>query len=246
MRLKITLAYIGTDYNGWQRQPGRLTVQGLVEQAASRIASEEISVVGAGRTDAGVHAAGQVCHLNVTGPALDAWVPALNALLPTSIRAIEAIETTPDFHARYDVSLKTYRYHLDLHGVASPFLAPFAWHPGGELDIAAMSTAGSLLVGPTDQRAFATRPEAAARSRPIEACRVQRGRLVTITVVGRSFLRQAVRGIVGTLVAVGRGLRDPEEIPEIAASGERSRAGATAPAHGLLLQHVEYPQTCLY
>lgn len=242
MRLKLTVAYVGTAYSGWQRQPTERTVQGVLEAAVAAIVGRPVGVTGAGRTDAGVHASGQVAHLDVDDRIPPArWRSALNANLPADVRAIDCRAASEDFHARYGARRKTYRYAIDESPVASPFLAPFAWHVGTELDVEGMRAAAvGLLEGNLDQRAFASRPENADRPRPLESVTIERNRLLTLTVVGRSFLRYAVRGMVGTLVEVGRGRREPGTVAQLARSGARESAGATAPPHGLCLAVVDY------
>lgn len=241
MRLKITLAYVGTAYAGWQRQPHDPTVQRHLERALAAVDGAIVPTVGASRTDAGVHAAGQVAHADVRrGLDAEDWQRALNAHLPADVRVGRVEPATDDFHARYGASRKVYRYHVDESPVASPFLAPFAWHRPGSLDLEAMQCAARDLEGAIDQRTFATRPVDGERPRPLELVRVERDRLLTITVAGRSFLRYAVRGLVGTLLEVGAGRRHPDTVHELARSGRRDDAGATAPAHGLCLVRVEY------
>ncbi len=241
MRLKLTLAYVGTGYAGWQRQPDTATVQGVLEAAAGRTADRITAVSGAGRTDAGVHAAGQVAHMDVDGRLEpEVWLQALNARIPDDVRVLACEPVDPAFHARYDATRKIYRYCIDERAVASPFLAPFTWHVRQELDVEAMQGAATYLEGPVDQRAFATQPDSEDTIRPIESIRIERDRLVSVTVIGRSFLRYVVRGIVGTLVEVGRGRREPASLRELAASGDRDAAGAAAPARGLCLVRIDY------
>lgn len=241
MRLKLTLAYVGSGYSGWQRQPDKPTVQGLLESAAARTAGRIVAVTGAGRTDAGVHAAGQAAHLDADeGLSPQEWLQALNARLPQDIRVLACTVVDPGFSARYSATRKTYRYCIDDQAVASPFLAPFAWHVSQRLDDDAMRRAAAHLIGPVDQSAFATRSDKEQTIRPIDAVVIDRDRLLGITVIGRSFLRYAVRGMVGTLVEVGRGRRDPDSLRELVTAGDRSAAGATAPAHGLCLVRIDY------
>lgn len=244
MRLKLTLAYVGSRYAGWQRQPDEPTVQGVLEDAFAAIAGAPVGVVGAGRTDAGVHAAGQVAHADVEerlGP--DEWLRALNAKLPVDVRVVTCEAAAADFHARYDTRGKTYRYAIDEHAVASPFLAPFAWHVGPGLDLDAMRSAAEGLDGDIDQRTFATQPRDGDRPRPLDSVILARGRLLTLEFRGRSFLRYAVRGMVGTLLEVGRGRRAPGSVAALARSGDRASAGVTAPPHGLCLASVRYHTT---
>lgn len=241
MRIMLRLAYRGSAYHGWQIQPDRPTVQGRVEEAVAEVAGEEVSVTGASRTDAGVHAAGQVCHFDPPRrrpPGV--WKRALNALLPGAIRVLVAAEVDDGFHARYDAVRKVYRYHVDPSPVASPFLAAVAWHRPGRLDLVRMRTAAELIASASDQRAFATRPEDGP-PRPVRSCTVHRDRLLTVTVVGRSFLRRAVRGMAGTVVDVGGGRLELEEVRQAIRTGERRRAGRAAPPHGLVLVRVDYP-----
>lgn len=241
MRLKITLAYAGTAYAGWQRQPAQPTVQGWLEHALAAIEGDAVTAIGAGRTDAGVHAAAQVAHADARRDLdADGWRAALNAHLPADIRVTDVEAAAADFHARYGAVRKLYRYHVDESPVASPFLAPYAWHRPGGLNLEAMQRAARDLEGDVDQRTFATRPQDGDRPRPLDLVRVERGRLLSITVAGRSFLRYAVRGLVGTLVEVGVGRLQPEAIHELARSGRRDAAGPTAPPHGLCLVRVEY------
>ncbi len=245
MRVKITLAYVGTNYAGWQRQSNAPTVQGAVEAAAAVIADQPVTVYGAGRTDAGVHARGQVAHFDTSRdwPA-EEWQRALNALMPADVRVVDAAPADPLFHARHGARGKTYSYQLDTEAVASPFLAPYAWHVGSGLDEAALSAATEALLGRLDQRAFATQPEPGERTeRPLQSATIERdGSVVRITIRGRSFLRFAVRGMVGTIVEVARGRRTVASVRAAAESGDRTLAGATAPPHGLCLCRVHYQE----
>lgn len=248
MRLRFTLGYVGTAYAGWQVQPDQPTVQGELEAAVGAVGGRPAAVTGASRTDAGVHACGQVAHLD---PPRDlepgSWRDALNAHLPSDVRVLGCDAVGAAFHARHDARRKTYRYRLCLGEVAPPWLSPWAWHVGG-LDLEAMAAAADALEGDVDQRTFATRPDDRRPMRPLERVEVSRealptiadGGVATVTVVGRSFLRQAVRGIVGTLVEVGRGRRKVTGLRELALSGDRDAAGPAAPAHGLWLERVDY------
>jgi tRNA pseudouridine38-40 synthase len=241
--MKITVAYVGTRFAGWQRQLNAPTVQETIERAAAVVEGGAVAVHGAGRTDAGVHARGQVAHFD-TARTMEAgaWLRALNAHLPDDVRVSQAMVAAPDFHARHSAGGKTYSYRLDLRAVPSPFDAPFAWHVGPEMDLDALRNAANALLGPLDQRAFATQPETGGRpQRPLTAISVavDAGQAL-IVVEGRSFLRHAVRGMVGTMVEVGRGRRETDSVRAAARSGIRADAGATAPAHGLCLERVHY------
>ncbi|NKB90158.1 MAG: tRNA pseudouridine(38-40) synthase TruA [Acidobacteria bacterium] len=243
MRTKLTIAYVGTAYSGWQRQANAPTVQAALEDAAAAVAGMPTRVHGAGRTDAGVHAQGQVAHFDAD-KARDAatWQRAINAGLDSDIRVIAAMPVSDDFHARHSARGKTYRYALEGGAIQSPFSARYAWHVGADLDIRALQAGAEQLLGPLDQRAFATQPEDGGRpDRPLDSVSVQpTPRGIDIVFVGRSFLRHAVRAMVGTLVEVGRGQRGAESVRGVAASGDRTLAGATAPAHGLCLEAVHY------
>lgn len=243
MRVKLTVAYRGGDFAGWQIQPRQRTVQGVLEDAVAAVGGSAARVTGASRTDAGVHAAGQVCHFEAPVPRPpQVWQRALNALLGDDVRVLAAAEARADFHARFDALGKTYRYHVDRRPVASPFLAAFAWHRPEPLDVQAMRAAAALLLeARVDQRAFATRPDADRTVRPLQACELDEGATLSFTVRGRSFLRFAVRGLVGSLVEVGRGALDPEALVRAASRGDRAATGATAPPHGLCLVGVRYP-----
>ncbi len=242
MRLKLTLAYVGTAYAGWQRQPVAATVQASLEAAAAPVAGAAVAVAGASRTDAGVHARGQVAHLDIElGRRPEVIMAALNARLPRDIRVLECRAVAKEFHARHSAVGKLYEYTIDNRPVASPFRAPYAWHVATKLDVAAMQRAAEHLRGPLDQRAFSTQPVDGGRpDRPLESITLGGDGKLEIRVSGRSFLRYAVRGIVGTLVDVGLGRRLPSDLAELARSGDRAAAGATAPAHGLCLARVRY------
>lgn len=243
MRIKITLAYVGTAYAGWQKQNHTPTVQGAVEAAMAVVAGRAVTLYGAGRTDAGVHARGQVAHFETEKNLLPGdWQRALNALMPADVRVVEAVQVDSLFHARHDARGKTYSYQLDTNLVGSPFLSPYAWHVGPDLDSAALQAGAAALLGRLDQRAFATQPETGDRTeRPLQNAEVEVvDGLLRITIRGRSFLRFAVRGMVGTLVDVARGRRTADSVRAAAESGDRKLAGATAPPHGLCLERVHY------
>ena len=244
MRICLTVAYNGTAYAGWQVQPQESTVQGALEQVLLRTTSTEVRITGASRTDAGVHAAGQVCHFDPPESSepreAEEWQRRFNALLPADIRVLSASAVSYDFHARYSAIRKTYRYQIDNQPVASPFLAPFAWHCPGLRNVAAMREATACLAGDLDQRIFATQPEGNRPIRPIGRCSVEVDRLVTVTVTGRSFLRHAVRGMVGALVEVGSGRRSLAEMQTLVRSDPTGPRAVKAPAHGLCLATVEY------
>jgi tRNA pseudouridine38-40 synthase len=260
--LKITLAYDGSDFVGWQRQPGGASVQHALEQALARLCGGPVTVIGAGRTDAGVHASGQVASVRLdTGHDVLTLRRALNALLPDTVRVLDVADAPSGFHARFGAASKTYHYRIANGPVASPFLRRCAWHVPLALDVAAMRDAAGRLEGEHDFAAFRSSGAevrttvrrmlvsrladvASPSADPLDPATVPAGpddaRLLVYVVEGTGFLRHMVRGIVGTLVEVGRGRSRPELLTELLAGGDRSLAGPTAPAHGLCLASVRY------
>jgi tRNA pseudouridine38-40 synthase len=245
---KLTLAYDGTDFVGWQRQARGRSVQALVEDALARIEGGSVTVIGAGRTDAGVHALGQVASVQLTRP-MEAFElrRALNATLPPDVRAL-AVDLAPEgFNARYAAHSKSYRYRIVSDEVISPFDRRFAWHVPGPLDIVAMRRAASGLKGRHDFSAFqstgggATTPVREIAVSQLRASPVsETGLDITYEVIGQGFLRHMIRAIVGTLVQIGRGRVRADEVDTILRSRDRRRAGPTAPARGLVLVAVYY------
>ncbi len=252
--IKLTLAYDGTDYVGWQRQARGRSIQGEVERALAEIEGRAVVAVGAGRTDAGVHALGQVAGVQlahaIETPAL---VRAVNAKLPPAIRVLAAEVASAGFHARYAARRKTYRYHLVSGAVASPFGRRYAWHVRHALDVEAMRAAAAAFAGRHDFAAFqAVGTDVASSVRTVRSVSVEPANVVlgvpspagkpglTIDVVGDGFLRHMVRIMVGTLVAVGSGRVPANEVRAILASRSRERAGPTAPPQGLFLVAVDY------
>jgi len=261
--LKLTLAYDGTAYVGWQRQASGTSIQGLVEDALSQLAGEPVTVHGAGRTDAGVHAFGQVASARV---AIDLGTPvirrALNAALPPDVRVVTVEEAPEGFHARYSAAGKIYEYRIWQGDVQPPFARAWSWHRPRPLDVAAMDQAARLLEGRHDFSAFqSTGSRVASVVRTVSSARVEvvdpgpwvlpptarpagdagPGSLVVIRVEADGFLRHMVRAIAGTLVEVGEGRRDPSSLPDLLDSRDRGASGATAPALGLVLVRVRYP-----
>lgn len=240
---KITLAYDGTDFAGWQMQAGPRTVQAVLEDALRPIDAARVIVHAAGRTDAGVHAAGQVvsCAL-ASAIAPDALLRALNVRLPGDVRVMRVEEAAADFHARFHARSKTYRYVIWNGPVAPPQVRHFVWHVTQPLDVDAMQTAAGVLVGEHDFAAFqAAGSEVTSTRREVLVSRVIRpDPQIHYEIAGTGFLRHMVRNIVGTLVDVGRGRRLPEDMRRILESRDRSQASATAPAKGLTLVEVRY------
>lgn len=248
-RIRLQLAYDGTDFAGWQRQPDRETIQGRLETAVRRLYQQapghRTPLVAAGRTDAGVHAEGQVVHFDAPIPIPPAGVRAgLNSLLPDSIRVLDAAEAAPGFHARFDATGKTYRYHLLTGAEVSPLQTRYAWPAGNRLSREAMEKGAALLVGRHDFRAFFTAPpgeEPATPVRNVFAARFleARGELV-FEVSADGFLRYMVRRMVGTLAAIGRRQLPANRVEEMLRDPEATGPRFRAPASGLRLFRVHY------
>ncbi len=244
--LALTLAYEGTAFAGWQRQPGERTVQEAIEIALSAIEQRAVGVVAAGRTDAGVHARGQVVSADVMNQLPAATLQrALNVRLPGDVRVTGVAEKPAGFNARRDARSKVYRYTLLLDPSPSPFVRRVVWAIPPRLDLEAMHEAAALLVGEHDFAAF----QAAGGDVRTSVRRLLRSRLrvapgdppyLHYDVEGTGFLRHMVRNIVGTLVDIGRRRWPPEYMHELLASRDRTRAGATAPPDGLVLMRVRY------
>ena len=245
---KITVAYDGTDFNGWQRQPDGTSIQALLEDALRELDARDVTVTGAGRTDAGVHALEQVAAFALERTiAPDALVRAVNVRLPESVRILTAEPVDASFHPRFDAKSKTYRYRVWNADVLSPFERRYAWHIIDRLDVDAMNVAAALLVGSHDFAAFCgTGSDAATTTRTILSSRIaecgvrSESALLEYEVSGDGFLRHMVRNIVGSLVEVGRGRFPPSWLGEVLASRDRTKAGRTAPALGLFLVGVKY------
>jgi tRNA pseudouridine38-40 synthase len=261
--LKLLVAYDGTSFVGWQRQAEGISVQGLLEQAFGILEGAPVPVVGAGRTDAGVHATGQVASLQLQSalPAAD-LLRALNAHLPDDVRVLAVEDAADGFHARFQARSKTYEYRIMNGPLVSPFARRYVWHVPVALDPGRMQEAARLIEGRHDFACFqstggsartsvrrvfrsdistgdgAAPPAAATAIVPEPA--VPGGRLIVYRVTGDGFLRHMVRAIVGTLVEIGRGAADAELMRTLLAAGTRAGAGPTAPASGLCLTTVSY------
>jgi len=259
--LKILLAYDGTPYSGWQVQPDRTTIQGTLAAAITRITGETVPPQGSGRTDAGVHALGQVASF-ITSSAIPAanLAKALNDMLPASIRVLSVEEVAESFHARHSAKFKTYRHRIYRGKICPPFLANYVYHYPYPLDVGKMTAAAKAVIGEHDFTSFAAvDPELGCGAEAVEredSKSAKVGNVRTIftsqweendaadelvyTVRGNGFLHHMVRNLVGTFLLVGKGTLRCEDIQRILEEKNRSAAGATAPASGLYLVSVEY------
>jgi tRNA pseudouridine38-40 synthase len=244
--LRLSLQYDGTDFVGWQRQRTGISVQGLLEDALQPIEGRAVTLHGAGRTDAGVHALGQVASVTLASGLPDQTLArALNAVLPPEVRVLGVQEVEAGFHARFSARAKTYEYRIINAPFVSAFVHRYTWHVPRPLDIEAMRTAAEPLVGLHDFAGFQGAGSAVATTeRTVVALEIEEGGgydlPMIVRITGDGFLRHMVRNIVGTLVEVGSGRWDPWRLLAVLDSRDRGQAGPTAPPHGLFLAHVAY------
>ena len=242
MRVRATVAYDGTDYRGFQRQANAPTVQAALEAALAQVTQGTISVLAAGRTDAGVHAAGQVIAFDTAwrhGPS--DLQRALNAVLPADIAVLEVAEAASDFHPRYDARSRRYRYTLYNARVRWPLARRYSLHVTAPLNVALMQEAAQALVGEHDFATFGSPPQGRVTVRRVvtaEWC--GEPPWLAFDIEANAFLYRMVRSIVGTLLRVGRGEMGVEDFAAVLAAGDRSLAGPTAPPHGLCMMGVKY------
>ena len=241
---KIIIEYDGTRYHGWQRQKKDITIQGEIEKALGIMTTKRIVVNGSGRTDAGVHALGQVANFRCdTDLAPEILQKGLNSLLPEDIVIRECRQVEAAFHARYNVKSKIYHYKIYNHPVPAAMNRSYVWSIRKPLNIVAMQSAVSYIIGSHDFKAFegAGSPRAHTTRHVMTAGLIESdNRLLTFRIEADGFLRFMVRNIVGTLVDVGLGKTLPAEFRQILKSRDRTKAGATAPPHGLCLMKVKY------
>lgn len=240
---KFLVQYDGTRYSGWQRQGNTSsTIQFKLEKAISGLLGEDIEVAGSGRTDAGVHAMGQVANFRTTKCLnIPDFLEKLNTVLPEDIAVIDMTLASPRFHARLSAKEKTYRYTIQNSNISDVFCRKYAYKMPEKLDIPAMEAAASYLMGTHDFKGFSTGHTKKSTVRHIRSIEItQQGNKVYLTFTGNGFLYNMVRILTGTLIEVGRGERRPESVIEVLETKDRAKAGFTAPPQGLCLMEVIY------
>jgi len=242
--IKLVLAYDGSRYHGWQRQPNGITVQEVIEEKIQMMAGDAVTLIASGRTDAGVHAVNQVCHFKTRSPIEpSALIKALNSLLPDDILVVHAEYVSSDFHARYDAKTKTYEYRILNRAEPDIFQRQYEWHIRNPLDVEEMRKCMNLLAGTHDFSSF--KSSGSGNMNPVRSVLnagiygPERGRL-RVDIEADGFLRHMVRNIVGTLVEVGLGKITSSGFKDIMESRDRSLAGVKAPPQGLFLVKVRY------
>jgi len=244
VRIALGLEYDGTAYNGWQRQRTGAGIQACVEEALAKVADENIEMICAGRTDTGVHALGQVVHFD-TSSERDSrgWLLGANSNLPDDVCVVWACPVDDSFHARFTATSRSYRYHILNRLERSALQRHRAWWVYDPLDAGRMHAAAQALVGKHDFSAYrAAGCQASTPNREITAISVEReGNWITLDVTANAFLQRMVRNITGTLVAIGRGDESADWAEKVLVGRDRKQGGAAAPAHGLTLVRVDYP-----
>lgn len=250
MNYRLLIQYDGTDFHGWQVQENDRTIQGELERVIGMLVDTEVSVIGSGRTDAGVHAEGQVANVQIAG---DKFTPeklmhAINGNLWRDIRIMKCEKAADDLHARFSAKRKTYVYRVVNAPVMSPFWRRYAHHEHRPLDVGRMNDIARLFLGEHDWTAFASaQSDGEGRVRNVTDFTVEarwndraQGSLIGFSITATGFLRYMVRSIVGTMIEVGQGLKDSDTIQTAIVTGDRTLAGKTAPAQGLTLLRVDY------
>ena len=247
--IRLLLEYDGTRYHGWQRQLDAATIQQTLEEALRQLIGEQVALIGSGRTDAGVHALGQVANFRTTSAIpLQAFHKGLNSLLPRDIAVLSAAEAPPEFHARKSARAKTYEYRILNRGNRSPLNRHYGWWIASPLDLTAMAGAAAALPGEHDFTAF--RASGSDNHNPVRRVlaatwRDRPGGWLSFTITATGFLRGMVRSLVGTMAEVGRGKAPPTRLAELLESHARHQAGPTAPPQGLYLVEVFYENDAL-
>jgi tRNA pseudouridine38-40 synthase len=241
--IKLTIQYDGTNYHGWQTQSNAPSIQELIEDKLSTIVNHKVTLYGSGRTDAGVHAVGQVANFQTSSKLKpDVIKRALNSMLPQDIVVRNSEEVDGKFHARYRARSRVYQYLIWNDRIPSPFFRKFSWFVASRLDLEKMQEAGSLLIGRHDFSSFqgADRMETRAVRDMVRLDIKKIGQLSVVTIEANSFLKHMVRNIVGTLVEVGKGKMNLDGFKKLIEAKDRTKAGLAAPAHGLFLREVKY------
>jgi tRNA pseudouridine38-40 synthase len=240
--VRLTLAYDGSGFRGWARNSGQRTVEGLLSDALARVLGDSPRLSVAGRTDAGVHARGQVASFVAEDDVdLEGLQKSLNGMFAPEIVADEVRRAPEGFNARFSATAREYRYRIDTGSWPNPFDARFVWHRPGELGVAAMRGAARTLIGEHDFASFCRRPQSGGTVRRLERLSIARvGDRIEISARANAFLHQMVRTLVGTLVAVGDGRLDADAVHEILVVRDRGRTPPMVPAHGLTLERVAY------
>lgn len=245
-RYKLLISYDGTNYSGWQEQPNSLSIQEVIEKAFLTLFKNPVKVISSSRTDAGVHALGQVAHISLNSPVDEQKLLfSLNGLLPRDIRIKHLHAVAPDFHARYDAKRKIYHYHLHCEQFHDPSKRFYSYHVRPSLDIAALKKAIPHFVGTHNFKAFANKNEkGSAKNSPVKTIYcinlVEERGGYRLEFEGDGFLYKMVRNIVGTLLDCAYGKTNPDTIPELINSKQRQQTACAAPAHGLFLVRIEY------
>ena len=242
MRYFIKLSYDGSAYHGWQNQPNAISVQEVIEKSLSTILNNDIEIVGAGRTDTGVHAKEMFAHFDYDLPLADEFVFRMNSLLPKDIAIQNVFEMPSDAHARFDAVARTYNYHI--HLFKDPFLNHFSYQYGRTLDLEKMNSACNILYDYSDFQCF-SKSNTDVKTYDCEITMAQWSHFenrYVFTISANRFLRNMVRAIVGTMLMIGNGKLEVEELHNIIKSKNRSNAGFSVPSHGLYLTEVRYPE----
>jgi tRNA pseudouridine38-40 synthase len=242
--IKLDIAYDGTDFFGWQVQKKERTVQGVMQEALRTMHGRDVPLVGSGRTDSGVHAAGQVAHFKseLDSVPADRFAPALNSYLPLDVKVLNSSEASADFHARYSASRRVYRYYLYPSPLCPPYIQRYVCQIKKNLDIAALNEMAAVLIGEHDFNAFAAAGEDEKTTvRTIFAASFfASGPYLVFHIAANGFLRKMVRAILGTLLELEQNNGGASDVEGILHSRQRERAGTTAPASGLFLHQVDY------
>lgn len=245
--IRLVIAYDGTNFSGWQRQGSDRSVQGDIEAALEKMHKHPVSLIGSGRTDAGVHAAGQVANFKTSIAHIPAirFVPALNSILERDVRIIHAEEASPDFHARFDAKSRTYRYHIICGRPALPHELRYAWQIWRQPDIRVLNAYARLLLGETDCSLFASpRDPSLSRSRYISHARFMvEGRTLIFEITANAFLWKMVRSIVGSFLYFEERGFSVEAVQKLLHARDHRAAGPTAPPEGLFLWKIDYYRT---